>query len=119
MKIYQVNNRTNNKNIARRALKADTFYLRLKGLLLTKQLDSENGLIIEPCQAIHMFFMTYSIDVIFYDKNQYVVALVEAIKPWQFSQVYPLALACIELPVGTIMRSGTKLNDQLDISLIN
>lgn len=119
MKIYQVNNLTNNKNIAKRALKADTFYLRLKGLLFTKALEAGHGLIIEPCRAIHMFFMTYSIDVIFYDKNHFVVAIVEGIKPWQFTQVYPLAIACIELPVETIIRSGTKLNDKLDISLIN
>ena len=57
--------------------------------------------------------MRFSIDVIFADRNNRVVGLVEGIKPFGLSKVYWEASYCIELSSGAIAKSKTKIGDQL------
>jgi uncharacterized membrane protein (UPF0127 family) len=112
-KTYTFTNETKQSKLAERALMARSFFKRLKGLLGTKSLESGAGLLIAPCNSIHMFGMSYAIDAIFLDKNLTVVATLENIKPGQMSKLYRNAHSCLELPVGVIATSGTMIGDQL------
>ncbi len=118
-KICQVYNVNSSLYVSRQTVIADTFLTRLIGLLLTKKFKPGSGLIIEPCKSIHMFFMRYPIDVIFYNQNLEIVALVENIQPWQFTKVYSKAKACLELPINSIRQSNSSINDQLKIEFLN
>ncbi len=118
-KICQVYNVNSSLYVSRQTLIADTFLTRLIGLLLTKEFKPGSGLIIEPCKSIHMFFMRYPIDVIFYNQNLEIIAVVENIQPWQFTKVYPKAMACLELPINSIRQSNSAVNDQLKIESLN
>ena len=40
---------------------ADKFFSRLLGLMFRKNLESNHGLLIVPCNSIHMLFMRFSI----------------------------------------------------------
>lgn len=93
---------------------ADSYFLRLRGLLFRAQLEPGEGLYLERCNCIHMFGMTYAIDAVFVDRALCVVGLVEAIKPGQVSAIFRNAAGCLELPVGTISASGTTLGDSLE-----
>ncbi|MDQ3547844.1 MAG: DUF192 domain-containing protein [Chloroflexota bacterium] len=77
-------------------------------------LEPDEGLLIDPCGSIHMFFMRFALDVLYVDRSDVVVRTQRGIKPWR---VGPLrtrgAKYVIELPVGSINRSGTRAGDQL------
>lgn len=52
---------------------ADTFFKRFRGFMFYKE-PYVDFLVIKPCNSIHMFFMKFSIDVLFVDKEGRVVA---------------------------------------------
>ncbi len=110
-----VGNITNNKILAVDARIADTFFNRLKGLLGSKNLDQGQGLIIRPCNSIHTIGMKYDIDVIFIDERDYVVKISKAIRAGRFAVCQKSAYV-LELPAGTISRTGTKVGDKISIS---
>lgn len=73
------------------------------------------GLLIAPCNSIHMFGMKYAIDCIFLDANNKVVGLVENIAPGKMSRVFGPAKQCLELPAGAIASSSTQMGDLLTV----
>lgn len=90
---------------------ADSFFSRLVGLLDRKEILPGEALIITHCQQIHMFFMKFPIDVIFVDRSDIVVGLVENISPFSMSPMFLQAHRAIELPAGAISYSRTSLGD--------
>ena len=62
---------------------AKTFFARARGLIGTKRLPPDEGLLIERCNCIHTFFMRYAIDATFLDKDGRVVRTVRNIPPWR------------------------------------
>ena len=101
--------------IAENAVVANTFLTRFAGLLNRQSLNKDEALIINPCRSIHMFFMRFSIDAIFVNKDNRVIGLVEAIKPFQLSTIFWQARFVIEVPIGTIKISKTQKGDALAI----
>ncbi len=106
-------NQTQNRVLAEHAVLADSILSRLAGLLGHDSLLPGEGMIITQCRSIHMFFMKFSIDVIFIDRNKSVVGLVRRIKPFRMSPYFWRSVAAIELPEGTIESTYTKLGDQI------
>jgi uncharacterized protein len=111
--LYRVVNATRQKILAEPAKKSTDFLGRALGLMFTKSLAAGTGLILEPCNSIHMFWMNYAIDAIFLDKNARVVGLVPEIKPWRASKMFLHATTCVELPAGTIAKTDTRIGDTL------
>jgi uncharacterized membrane protein (UPF0127 family) len=62
---------------------AKTFFERAKGLIGTKDMSPYEGMLIERCNAIHTFFMSFPIDAYFFDKKNRLVKVVKNIKPWK------------------------------------
>lgn len=71
------------------------------------------GLVIEPCNSIHMFFMGYPLDVIFTDEGGRVLFMYKGIKPWRIGRIVRGARRAIELPEGTIESGDTQIGDAL------
>lgn len=65
---------------------ANSFSTRLKGLMFLKNLEDSEGLLLENCNSIHTFFMRFTIDVAYLDKN-YMVIGKETIKPWKVGKI--------------------------------
>lgn len=86
------------------------------GLLGGSPLEEGEGLLIVPCNSIHMFGMKFSIDAVFFNRQWQVVGILEGIAPGQMSKIFPTAHSCLELPIGAIVKSKTKIGDQCDIS---
>ncbi|QFT88463.1 hypothetical protein FIU87_07400 [Bacillus sp. THAF10] len=80
---------------------ADTIFSRLMGLMFKKDLLDE-GLLITPCNSIHMFFMRFPIDVVFLDKNNCIVLCIRHFKPWRVSPIVKNSYSVLELPIGSI-----------------
>jgi uncharacterized protein len=83
------------------------------GLMFRRELPAGDGLWIEPCSSIHMFFMRFALDVAFVDREGRVLRLYNGIKPWRATRVVRRARAAIELPAGTLSASGVVVGDVL------
>lgn len=93
---------------------AGSFLERLRGLLGTKKLSKHTGLLLVNCNAIHMFFMAYGLDIVYVDEDFRVVKIVENLKPWQISGCRK-AKHTIELPVGIVEEYSLKVANKIVI----
>jgi uncharacterized membrane protein (UPF0127 family) len=114
----------NQSVIADKCFVANRFFARFKGLIGTSRLAPGEGMLLSPCNDIHMWFMSIPIDVVFIaraqdgeSKNWEVRSARENLRPWK---VLPLrdgrATDTLELPVGTIQRCAIAPGDKLCIS---
>ena len=79
---------------------AESFLSRFCGLMLRKNLPSGRGLLLAPCNSVHMGFMRFSIDVIYLDENFCIKKIVRNLRPWiGFSACFG-AWGALELPNG-------------------
>ena len=92
---------------------ADSFWKRFNGLLFYKKPIIEEGLLITPCNSIHMFFMRFPIDVVFLDQSNNVVKVVPNIKPWRMVPPVRTAHSALELPIGTIDENIIRCGDKI------
>lgn len=111
----KVLNTSKNTTLGENISLADTFLTRTLGLIPRSSISDGEGLIIDPCNSIHMFFMRFPIDVLFVGSDNIVVYVIKNIKPWRVSKVVWNAKYVIELPVGTVERTNTKVGDKLNI----
>ncbi len=95
-------------------IRADSFLTRLKGLMF-RRTPLEEGLLIVPCNSIHMCFMFFSIDVLFLTQNNEIIKVVENLKPWRFVPPVKGAHAVLELPVGAIRSSSIKVGEFINL----
>jgi uncharacterized protein len=102
--------------IATRVVRADTFWSRLVGLLGRRDLASDEGLWIEPCDSVHTFFMRFPIDVAFVDGRGVVIRCVEQLRPWRATRLYAGARACVELAAGTLAAFGLHEGSRLALA---
>ena len=106
-------NQTRGKLLASEVDVAKRAFARLKGLLGRRELPMGQGLLIDPCNSIHTFFMAFPIDALFLDPTGKVVKVAAAIPPWRATRVYFDARSVLELPAGVAFASGTQAGDQL------
>ena len=84
----------------------------MKGLLGRSGLEDGEGLLIRPTSSIHMFFMRFSIDAVFLDRELVVRKVVPELKPWRIA-VARGAKSVVELPAGQAARRGVTTGDRL------
>ena len=112
----RITNTTRSTTLADKARRAGGFLARGRGLMFTSPLPEGGGLVLDPCNSIHMFFMRYPLDIIFVSKDGRVVFMYRGIKPWRMGRVVRGAKIAIELPEGAIDRSGTQVGDRVEIT---
>ena len=100
MRYVRVINRTTGQTLAERAPVADNMWTRFRGLQLRSGLPRGEGLVILPCESIHMFFMRFPIDAVFATREGQVVRVGRRCRPWTVGPFAPRALYCVELPAG-------------------
>jgi uncharacterized protein len=81
------------------------------GLLLDSGLPEGGGLRIPGTSNITMLFMRFGIDALFLDRSGTVVRAAAGLRPWRISIAARGAAEVVELPIGTIARSGTQAGD--------
>jgi uncharacterized protein len=113
--MLRVVNASRGTVLADRAGWARSFAARLKGLLGRSALAPGEGLLIEPCDGIHMFFMRFAIDAVFLDAERRVVRLFSRLPPWSTTPRVRGARSVLELPAGAGEASGTLPGDLLRV----
>lgn len=106
-------NRTTGAVLAVRVARAERMVERLRGLLGRDRLGQGEALAIEPCASIHTFFMRFAIDAVFLDRRGRVVRAISELRPWRATRFHLGAVQVVELPAGSLARSGTREGDEL------
>ena len=111
--VVQVINTRNGKVVCERCRILDGLLERLKGLIGTKSLSSEEGVLITDCKSIHTMFMGFPIDVAFIDSSGVILRTSEKISPWRMTGFVLKASMVLELSGGVLKKTETRTGDQL------
>jgi uncharacterized protein len=114
----RVRNLSRDADLADRASVADNFWRRLRGLLGRDGLEAGEGLVIVPCNSVHMLGMRFPLDVLYLDRAGTVLRALPELRPGQFGPVVWSAHTAVELPAGTIAATGTVPGDQVTLERV-
>ncbi len=104
-------NQTRQVELVQDGIVAATAWSRLRGLLGRPRLQSGQGLLLRGEKAIHTIGMSYPIDALFLERTGRVVHLERNLVPLRASPFVWRSADILELPAGTIERTGTALGD--------
>jgi uncharacterized membrane protein (UPF0127 family) len=103
--------------IANHVTVADTRAARRTGLLKHTSLAEGQALWIVPCRGVHTFQMRFAIDLVALDQAGIVVDRVTHLRPWRIRLPRRGTAGVLELPAGSLDRTGTALGDRLEFSV--
>jgi uncharacterized membrane protein (UPF0127 family) len=107
-------NSRNQQQLADDLIPAFDSKTRRTGLLRHDRFPAGSAMLIAPSNAVHTFFMRFSIDVAFVTREGRVVKTYAALAPWRIAAALR-GYAVIELPAGTLSQSDTVAGDTLTI----
>jgi len=112
-------NRTRLAYLATELRLARTHWTRFRGLMGAKpeQFADGAGLWIVPCHGVHTFAMNFPIDALYLDSRKAVVHIEQNLQPWRMGRVSARTTSVLELPVNTLSGTGTRVGDEIEISL--
>ena len=112
-----ISNKTRSTMVCRKGRIANTFLTRLFGLLGSRKLDPDAGLLIQPCSGVHTFGMKFAIDIVALDREYRVVGVWSDIGPWRIRGLSRRTRRVLELPSGQIERAMISVGDELALTL--
>jgi uncharacterized protein len=118
MAAMRVRNLSREADLAERAMVADNFWRRLRGLLGRDGLEQGEGLVIVPCTSVHMLGMRFPLDVLYLDRSGTVLRALSDLRPGQFGPLVWRSHMAVELPAGTIAATGTEAGDRVTLEPI-
>lgn len=112
-------NLTRQTHLATQLRLAKTHWSRFRGLMCEspERFKAGDALWIVPSRGVHTFAMRFPIDVIYLDRDKFVVHVEENLRPWRVAPVRIRATSVLELPCKTLSSTGTRIGDQIEISL--
>ena len=105
------------KVLSENILVADTMISRLVGLMFKEKIPDGEGLLIDPCNSIHTFFMRYNLDVVFIGSDNRVIKIIRNLPPWRMTRIYFSASKTLELPAGKLPQDLIE-GDNLEVSYV-
>lgn len=88
---------------------------RMRGLLGRSGLAEDEGMLFVPCNNIHMFFMRFAIDVVFFSRDWRTLKVCANVRPWRLAVCWSAA-AAVELPAGRAGRLGWQVGDRVKVT---
>jgi hypothetical protein len=110
----RVFNQTRDTVLIHQGRLANTFWLRLRGLLGAMPLRQGEGLVLVGEKSIHTLFMGFPIDVVYVDKNCRVIRADVNMVPYRIGPFVGRSAYVLEMPVGAITETNTSVGDQLN-----
>jgi uncharacterized protein len=98
----RVINETTGECIVANLAVAESPLARMRGLLGRDSLPVGEGLLLQPCKGVHTFGMKFSIDVIFLNGENKVVAVRNNLPPNRLTRIFLSSSSVLELPAGTL-----------------
>jgi len=93
---------------------ATSFFQRAKGLLGCSKLKDTEGIYIPNCRSIHMFFMMFSIDAIFVDREMKITKIIQNLKPFMIGFGTLKSKGVIELSNGFLRTNSCNIGDKIN-----
>ena len=84
--------------------------------MIGRKFDSFDAMVFPRCPAVHTFFMSMPIDIVFLSSDNRIMALYHDVKPWKACIRCAGAFQTLELPAGTLRRTGAECNDLLELN---
>jgi hypothetical protein len=106
-------NKTRDSVLGSQVRLADTWRTRTRGYLGQPKPKAGQGILLSPCRGVHMWGMTYALDVVFLDRQGVVVALYPGLRPRRITTWHRKAEYALEVPEGTIAATGTQHEDRI------
>jgi uncharacterized protein len=94
---------------------ADSFFKRLKGLMFRKDPIKNEGLWIVPCNAVHMFFMKFPLDIVLLSERNEVIGFHHCLQPWKMIKPVKNAYSTLELPAGSVEKLGIRIGSIIQV----
>ncbi len=113
--MSELKNLANNQVVVKKVVVADSITQRAIGLLGKKELPADQTLWIHDCQSIHTFFMRFTIDAVFVDKNLTITKIVRNLKPWRMTFYDFKASSVFEFSSAHKLTESLKPGDQLHV----
>ena len=85
------------------------------GLTILNNFKDFDGFLLENCKIIHSFFMRFSFDAVFLDKDLKVIALYSEFKPFRVSKYFKKAKYVLELPKGSIKKFDINIYNKFEV----
>jgi len=108
--------------LAARAGVATSFWARGKGLLGHSSLPAGEGLVIEHCRQVHMFFMAFPLDVLHVRRlsteEGRVARVLADLRPYRIGPLVWQSDYVVELPAGTAARAGTEVGHRIALRAV-
>ncbi|MEW9051415.1 MAG: DUF192 domain-containing protein [Neobacillus sp.] len=96
---------------------ANSFFKRFKGLMFRKHPIRNEGLWIVPCNAVHMFFMKFPLDIVLLNERNEVLEIHHSLKPWKMTKPVKKAHSTLELPAGSAKELGINIGSFIQCSV--
>ncbi|HAZ12799.1 MAG: hypothetical protein A2X86_04165 [Bdellovibrionales bacterium GWA2_49_15] len=90
---------------------------RMIGLMFAPPTVEIDGLLIEPCNSIHTFFMRFNLDLVFLSGKNVILKIQRDVKPWRMTWIVWRSVKVLELKAGMIP-GDLKIGDKLEFSCI-
>lgn len=71
-----------------------------------------------PCKGVHTFGMAFAIDLVYLDKDNKVLLIVDSQKPNSIAPLFDNTNSILELPAKEAKKIGIKVGDQIQIDKI-
>lgn len=84
----------------------------LMGLMFKASIPDRYGLVFRPAMGVHTLFMRFPIDLIYFDKQNRVKKIRQAMKPWRLD--FTAAAGVVEMNPESAARVGLQVGDQLE-----
>ena len=117
--MYEIRTREDGALVGNRIELADGTWSRLKGLIGRTHLTDGEGLLISPCQAVHMYGVRFPVDVVFLNEALEVLAVYEGLQPGSRTSVHRHARYALKLPHGTLTKANIAEGQRLAMERVH
>ena len=111
-----IKNATNNTILCNKEKVLRSHISKAIGLMFSKKQEIGLVFVFEKLRKVdlHMFFVFYSIDVIFLDEEKRIIEMKKSFMPFTFYFSNKKAKYVIELPQYSLSKSNTKISDLVE-----
>ena len=89
------------------------FWQRLRGLMFYRDFPGIDGLLLYPCNFIHMLWMRFPVDLIYLSQDQEVLFTVDVLVPYKFGPLIRDAYYVLEIQAGVCAAKNIKVGDRI------
>jgi uncharacterized membrane protein (UPF0127 family) len=99
--------------LATKVKPAANFGARLRGLMFYREWPGIDGLLLHPCDSVHMFWMRFDLSLIYLDADGKIIKLVDRIGPNRIGPTLKNSRYVLEARPGIPSEFGLRLGDRL------